>query len=282
VTRVHVPERDVRYVDANGLRFAYLEEGEGPLVLLFHGFPDTAHTWDATRPVLAAAGFRAVSPFLRGYAPSGIPERDTTAHARGRDVLALIDALGGGAPAILVGHDWGSDCVYAATNLAPERVRKLVTVAIPYPPGVTPTPRLAWAVRHFAVFKLPGTVRRFVRDDFAMVDVMVRRWSPTWDYAPEELEPVKNAFAAPGCLNAALGYYRALWWPPPELSGDIAVPTLAIAGADDPNVGVSAYEEARRKHTGPYRVEAIGGGHFCHRESPDAFHRALLAFLGPP
>ena len=57
------------FVDANGLRFAYLEEGSGPLVLLLHGFPDTAHTWDELRPRIAAKGYRAVSPFMRGYSP---------------------------------------------------------------------------------------------------------------------------------------------------------------------------------------------------------------------
>ena len=59
----------IQFVDANGLRFGYLEEGSGPLVLLLHGFPDTAHTWDELRPRIAAKGYRAVSPFLRGYAP---------------------------------------------------------------------------------------------------------------------------------------------------------------------------------------------------------------------
>jgi pimeloyl-ACP methyl ester carboxylesterase len=64
----------VAFVQANGTRFGYLEEGQGPLVLLFHGFPDTAHTWDAVRARVADRGFRAVTPFLRGYAPSSVPE----------------------------------------------------------------------------------------------------------------------------------------------------------------------------------------------------------------
>jgi pimeloyl-ACP methyl ester carboxylesterase len=88
---------DPRFVDAGGLRFGYLEQGTGPLVLLVHGFPDTAHTWDATMPALAAAGYRAVAPFTRGYHPTAIPadgayDTDTL----GNDVIALIDALGGG------------------------------------------------------------------------------------------------------------------------------------------------------------------------------------------
>src|SRR5580704_11780688 len=96
----------LHFVDANGLKFAYLEEGTGPLVLLLHGFPDTAHTWDDLRPQLAAAGFRAVSPFTRGYHPTGVPDRDATQETLARDALALIEALGESS-AVVVGHDWG-------------------------------------------------------------------------------------------------------------------------------------------------------------------------------
>jgi len=99
------PER-VRFIEANGLRHAYFEEGEGPLVLMFHGFPDSAQTWDALRPAVAAAGFRVVTPFLRGYAPSGIPARDTDWKTQGEDVLALIDAL-------------ASECVHGAGTKLP-------------------------------------------------------------------------------------------------------------------------------------------------------------------
>ena len=65
----------MEHVDANGIRFAFLSEGEGPLVLLFHGFPDTAHTWDHVMPRIAAKGYRAVAPFLRGYHPTEIPSK---------------------------------------------------------------------------------------------------------------------------------------------------------------------------------------------------------------
>jgi pimeloyl-ACP methyl ester carboxylesterase len=120
-------------VQANGLRFACLEEGQGPLVLLLHGFPDTPHTWDATRPALARAGFRAVSPFLRGYAPSEIPaDGDYRIDALARDVAGLIEALGE-ERAIVVGHDWGAAAAYGAAIRFPERIRFLATVSIPHP-----------------------------------------------------------------------------------------------------------------------------------------------------
>jgi len=98
----------VRFVEANGLRFGYLESGQGPLVLLVHGFPDTAYSWDATRPALAAAGFRAVGLFTRGYAPTDVPKEEAyDSDTLGRDLIALIRTLGG-EPAIVVGHDWGA------------------------------------------------------------------------------------------------------------------------------------------------------------------------------
>ena len=99
--------RDARFVDANGLRFAYLEEGRGPLVLLVHGFPDTAHSWDHVRPLIAAKGYRVVAPFTRGYSPTAIPDHDADLETLARDVLALIPALGE-TSAIVVGHDFGA------------------------------------------------------------------------------------------------------------------------------------------------------------------------------
>ncbi len=133
-----MPDSNVRFVDANGLRFGYLESGSGPLVLLVHGFPDTAYAWDATREVLAAAGYRAVAPFTRGYAPTQVPTVEAyDSDTLGRDLLALIGALGE-TSAVIVGHDWGSSAAYSAAATAPEKVRMLVTIAIPHPASITP------------------------------------------------------------------------------------------------------------------------------------------------
>src|SRR5258708_7936876 len=125
-------------IAANGLTFSCLADGpdDGPLVLLVHGFPDTAHTWSDVLPRLASQGFRAVAPFMRGYYPTTIPaDGDYAVLTLGRDVLALIEAHGR-TQAIVIGHDWGAYASYAAANLAPERVSKLVTVALPHPRSV--------------------------------------------------------------------------------------------------------------------------------------------------
>ena len=191
------------FVQANALRFACLTEGEGPLVLLLHGFPDTAHTWDAVRPAIAARGYRAVSPFMRGYDPTEIPEKDADQETLAHDAIGLIEALGA-REAIVVAHDWGATAGYGAAALAPERVTKLVTIAIPHPGSVSPTPGRVWALRHFMAYKLPGAADRFANDDFAALPAIYRRWSPAWSPPPEEFADVRACFANRASLDAAL------------------------------------------------------------------------------
>ncbi len=269
-----------KFVDAGGLRFAYLEEGTGPLVVLVHGFPDTAHTWDATMTALAAAGYRAVAPFTRGYHPTEIPrdgayDTDTL----GTDVLALIDALGGG-PAIVVGHDWGANAAYAAAAFAPDKVKLLVTVAIPHPASIIPTPRLAWVMRHFVTFKGKKAVAKLLDRECALVDELYRRWSPAWKAIPaSETAKFKEILTEPGVAEATLGYYRALSLRlPSSLRRPITVPTVAFAGVHD-HISPRTYEKARKRFTASYEVVQVPGGHFMHREHPTEFITELVRVL---
>ena len=272
---------DLHYMNANGLRFAYHERGRGPLVLLVHGFPDTPHTWDATMPALADAGFRAVAPFQRGYHPSEIPQHEQyDSDTLGADVLAWIEALGEES-AIVVGHDWGASAAYAAVGLAPQRVRMLVTIAIPHPAGLFPTPRLVWAVRHFFSLRRKGAAKWIREGDLAHIDELVQRWSPAWKVPPNETEATKRSLREPGSLEAALGYYRALrLWLPKSHRVPVTVPAVAFAGTDD-MVAVSSYERARSRYRDRYEVVAMPGGHFMHREHPEHFNRELLRVLEP-
>jgi pimeloyl-ACP methyl ester carboxylesterase len=275
--RTYQPERDVQFVQAGGIEFAYLEQGDGPLVLLLHGFPDTAHTFDATRAALADAGFRAVSPFMRGYAPTAIPEVDADARTLGEDALALIEALGED-QAIVVGHDWGALAAYAAASLAPERVSRLVTIAIPHP--ITIDPEQLARAPHFVYLTQPDALDTMRADDFAHVEELYARWSPTWMPEPAEFEPVKNAFTAPGSLDAALGYYRAISPTPPDFFlAPIQVPTISFAGADDGVTPPEEFDEAIPMFPAGYEVVRMPGGHFLHRENPDEFISALLERL---
>ena len=272
------------FVAANGLRFAYLTAGAGPLVLLLHGFPDSAHTWDHLLPELAGAGYRAVAPFLRGYHPTEIPtdgayDSDTL----GRDVLALIDALagdGGDGRAIVVGHDWGASAALSAATLGPERIRLLVTLAIPHPRSIRPSPRLAWKVRHFLTLRGKQAGARLRANNFAYVDELVRRWSPAWhDIPAAETAHAKQALAEPGCAEAACAYYAAVG---PRLPAShrvpVGVPTVAFAGEHD-MISTRAFEKARGCFTASYEVVQVPGGHFMHREHPRDFNAELLRVL---
>jgi pimeloyl-ACP methyl ester carboxylesterase len=274
-----VSQETLHHVEANGLRFAYFEEGRGPLVLLLHGFPDTAHTWDAVRPALAAKGFRAVSPFTRGYAPTEIPGVEAyDADTLGRDAIALIAALGE-EKAFLVGHDWGAGAAFSAAGLAPERLRMLVTLAIPHPASVLPTPSVLWSARHFFTLSRPGAAARIRAGNFEHIDELVQRWSGPWKVPPGETDAVKAAFREPGCLEAALGYYRALRLRlPAGQRRKVRVPAAAFAGTTDV-LPPSAYERARSRYADRYEVVTMPGGHFMHREHPEVFVKELVRLL---
>ena len=269
-----------RFVDANGLRFAYLEQGAGPLVILLHGFPDTAHTWDRTLGELARAGYRAVAPFMRGYFPTAIPtDAKYDTDTLGRDVLELIPALGEN-QAIVVGHDWGASTAYSAAALGPDRVRLLVTLAIPHPRSIRPTPMNAWRLRHFLPLRRPGIADKIRKNDMRYIDELWHRWSPAWKNIPaEEIAPVKEAFSHPGCLEAACSYYKFISLKmPPSHRANIDVPAVAFAGEHD-LIEPRAYEKARTCFTKSYEVVQVPGGHFMHREHPDEFNRELVRVL---
>lgn len=270
----------MKFVRANGVEFAYLEQGTGPLVVLLHGFPDTAHTWEPTMAALAVAGFRAVAPFMRGYYPTSIPaDGKYDSDTLGRDALALIAVLGG--PAILVGHDWGASAAYSAAGLGPEQLRLLVTLAIPHPRVIKPTPKLLWAVRHFAALRWKSAPAKVRARNFAYVDELWRRWSPAWKELPaSETAAAKACFSHPGALEAACSYYRALSpiLPPGQRVG-VAVPAVAFAGEDDGLMVPRLYEKARHNFEKSYEVIQVPGGHFMHREHPEVFIPELVNVL---
>jgi len=260
-------------IRANGVDFAYLDEGHGPLAILLHGFPDTAHTWDRALRELAGAGYRAVAPFLRGYHPTEIPKDGPfDIDTLGRDVVALIEALGE-AQAIVIGHDWGATAAYAAAALAPERVRLLVTLAVPHPRAIPRSPRQIWSMRHFLRLRRSSIAAKLRAGELRYIDELWRRWSPAWtDLPASETEAVKQAFAEPGSLEAACAYYAAIPLSgklPPSASVPIKVPTVAFAGTDDHQMKRRTYEKAGAYFEGGYHLIDVPGGHFMHREHPD-------------
>jgi len=282
-TRTYQADPEVAFIEANGLRFAYLAEGDpaDPLILLIHGFPDTPHAWDGMREELAKPGFYVVSPYLRGYAPSEIPSQDAfDAQTLGRDVLGLIAAFGK-QDADIVGHDWGALSVYAAAALEPKRIRRMVALVIPHPATLKIRLRDLRRARHFPALRRRRAAKRFARHDLGGVDELYARWSPTWKYEAAELEDVKNSFTAQGSLNAALGYYRDFKYKTPAfLKAKTQIPALVIAGLDDGTTPLDAYED-RSAFAAPMRLEKLPTGHFPHRERPDLVLPLLLEFLAP-
>jgi epoxide hydrolase A/B len=119
----------------NGIRYHYAEAGAGPLVVLLHGVPDLGHSWRSQLPALAAAGYRAVAPDLRGCGRSEVLPRveDYSLLRHAEDVKALIGALGA-REAVVVGHDWGANLTWATTLLYPTVVRAVVSLSIPFYP----------------------------------------------------------------------------------------------------------------------------------------------------
>jgi pimeloyl-ACP methyl ester carboxylesterase len=266
-------------VSANGIEFAYLEQGKGPLVLLVHGFPDTAHTWDRVMPAVAEAGFRAVAPFTRGYWPTeakGPYDSDTL----GADIVALIEALGE-QQAIVVGHDWGASAAFCAAGSRPDRVRMLITLAIPHPKSLKPSPLLVWKIRHFFTLGRASGPAKARANNFAYIDELWRRWSPAWkDLPASETAAVKESFSHDGALEAACAYYAASN-PRKRPKGhrpNIAMPSVAFAGTDD-MIAPRAFEKARHCYDASYEVIQVPGGHFMHREHPDEFITELVRTL---
>src|SRR6202163_247840 len=151
-----------RFVETNGIRMHLAEQGEGPLVLLCHGFPESWYSWRHQLSALAAAGFRAMAPDMRGYGKSDAPEaidQYTIFHLVG-DLVGLLDALEA-RTAVIVGHDWGAAVAWQAARLRPDRFRAVAALSVPYRPrGEAPPtsvmPSTADAQFYQLYFQEPG------------------------------------------------------------------------------------------------------------------------------
>ena len=264
-------------------RFVVSQQGEGPDIVLMHGFPDTPHSFAPLQQQLVAAGWRVTVPWLRGYHPETIvPGRPYDFETIGRDGLALLDAIG--VPrAVFVGHDWGALMAYVVATLAPERTRGIVTIAIPHPSLLKRTPASLYAARHFLGLKLPWAPQSVKRNNFAYIEKLYSRWAPNWS-GPERdasLQAIKQALCSQETLNGALDYYRAL-----PLGGSRLLQTppqvanLAVAGTAD-IVDVELYRTTPELFPAPSRALVVErAGHWPHREDPETVLPAIVGFVG--
>jgi pimeloyl-ACP methyl ester carboxylesterase len=282
-------------VSANGIEFHYLAAGQGPVVLALHGFPDHARSYRHQMPALAAAGYRVVVPFMRGYAPTQIPEGGYFGvPALAADAIALAAALSD-EPVVLIGHDWGAAAAHAAAATAPQRFSKLITIAVPYGPAFTQSlvtsaeqQRRSW---YMFFFQLPFADIAVAMDDFAFIERLWRDWSPGWELPASEMASLKATLGSPGVLAATLSYYRHTFNPPPNAPGlaevttaiPIKVPTLYLHGRNDGCIGAELAAGMESYFEKGLRQEILdGAGHFVHQERPDEVNRLMLEFLRAP
>lgn len=165
-----------RFIETNGLRMHLAEAGEGPLVVLCHGWPESWYSWRHQLIALAQAGYHAVAPDQRGYGQTDRPEaidQYTLLHLVG-DMVGLLDALG--APsAVIAGHDWGAPVAWHAALLRPDRFRAVIGLSVPFRPRgskrpTTVMPQTPEAIFYQLYFQQPGVAEaEFERDPRATI-----------------------------------------------------------------------------------------------------------------
>ena len=270
-------------IEVGNLGFDALAFGEpdGELVLLLHGFPQSAHSWRRVWPGLVEHGYRVVAPDQRGYSPSARP-LDVSAYAMPElvgDVLGMLDALGA-SRVHLVGHDWGAAVAWQVAARHPDRVHTLTAVSVPHP--VAFTEALAsdedqrQRSQYMRLFQVEGKAEEvLLRDD--------RSGLRTFFGGAEASADVERYLAdmnEPGRLTACLNWYRAASRSSVEDFPAVTVPTLYVWSNGDLALGRTAAEATASHVDGPYRfAELPGVSHWIPEEAPDQLVALLLEHL---
>jgi pimeloyl-ACP methyl ester carboxylesterase len=278
-----------RYADLAGVRLHYVEAGEGPLVVLLHGFPEFWFSWRFQIPALAAAGFRVVAPDMRGYNLSDKPEgvESYALERLARDVERLIGALGE-ERAVVVGHDWGGIVAWAVAMLHPERVEKLAILNVPHPERLSRglrAPRQLLKSSYAFFFQIPWLPERFIRaGDFAILRSVFRN-DPVraGTFGEEDIDRYVEALSRPGALTAAINYYRALARRAPAVARSlrrrIEAPVMVIWGQRDLFL-VPELAPPDPAWVPDARVERLpDASHWVQQDRPERVNALLLDFL---
>lgn len=265
-------------VDSARGRLLVWAEGEGPVVLLLHGFPDTARLWRNQVPDLVRLGWRVLAPDLRGFGGSDKPvDRGAYAvRAVADDLIEVLDATGTG-EVVVVGHDWGALTGWSLAGRYRDRVRGLVAISVGHPRAFV---RSLWDQAHrswyAAAFRVPRIPEALLRHN----DWQLFRWMLG---SSPDLEEYIARLGEPGALNAALQWYRANAKLRDLIStsiyGDVDCPVLGIAGRRDHALGIAQMRASERFCRGPWSLEIVDSGHWVPLERPEVTSTMLTEFL---
>ena len=277
------------YAEIGDVRLHYVEAGEGPLVLLLHGFPEFWYGWREQIQPLAAAGFRVVAPDMRGYnlssAPDGVAAYDTD-HLT-TDIRDLIAELGAKS-ALLVGHDWGGSVAWATAMSYPEVVDRMAILNAAHPrklsqglhhPGQL---RKSW---YFFFFATPGLPEEVVpARDWHFFRHFLHDASPP--YTPQDMERYVEAWSQPGAAAGMINYYRASVRQSQKEAAaklrPVSAPTLVIWGERDSYLGSDLAEPERDDVPNLDRVERLAdASHWVHHDQPERVNQLLIEFFAP-
>jgi epoxide hydrolase 4 len=278
------------YADLSEVRLHYVEAGDGPPVVLLHGFPDFWYSWRFQIPVLAGAGFRVIAPDLRGYNLSSRPP-DVASYATGRlagDVRDLI-AERGASRAFVAGHDWGAAVAWVTAMRHPEAVERLAILNVPHPRRMLEALRRpgrqllrSW---YMFFFQLPWLSERAVSaGDWFMLRYSFEHDARPGAFTPADLDRYREAWSEPGAVTAMLNYYRASMRRPPSSGGfhPVQAPTLVIWGERDRALGAELAEPARADVPGLERVVRLpDASHWVQHDEPERVSELLVDFFRP-
>jgi pimeloyl-ACP methyl ester carboxylesterase len=267
----------------------YIEAGEGPLVLLLHGFPEFWFGWRRQIAPLAAAGFRVVAPDTRGYNLSSRPAA-VEAYAVDRlaaDIRGLIGKLGSES-AVLVGHDWGGTIAWTTAMNHPDVVDRLAILNAAHPRRLqqglmNPNQlRKSW---YFFFFALPGLPEDVVHArDWHFFRHFLQDAKPP--YTPQELERYVEAWSQPGAATGMINYYRASVRASQKEAKaairPISAPTLVIWGQRDGYLGSDLAEPERDDVPNLQGVERLSdASHWVHHDEAERVNELLIDFFTP-
>jgi pimeloyl-ACP methyl ester carboxylesterase len=252
--------------------------GEGPPVLLVHGFPDSGRLWRNQVGPIVDAGFTAIVPDLRGF---GRSERPEGVDAYGltnvvADMAAVLDAHGA-ERAHVIGHDWGAAVAWLLACLEPDRVESLAVLSVGHPNASRPrTLEMRQKAWYQLYFMFDEAEELLLRDDAALFR--------EWIGSPVDLDRYLDDLRRPGALTAGLNYYRANLHPRRELDWrplpPVAAPTLGLWSTGDLYLAEDAVTRSERHVTGPWRYERLEGpSHWMQLDDPDRVTRLLLEHL---